>query len=162
MPAVDLVSDILSNGPSSRLYDGLVKNKALFGELDAYITGDYDPGLFVISGKLRDGVSLDEGRQAVEEELHRMATTAVPEKELQKVVNKYESTFCYSQYKTIDCAMALCYYEWLGHIDWINSEPLLYRKVTPDDIQRVSSALFQPHRQSALYYKARRGSAADL
>lgn len=162
MPAVDLVSDILSNGPSSRLYDGLVKSKALFGELDAYITGDYDPGLFVISGKLRNGVSIDEGRHAVEEELQRIATTPVPESELQKVVNKYESTFCYSQYKTIDCAMALCYYEWLGHIDWINNEPLLYRKVTPDDIQRVSSDLFQPHRQSALYYKARRGSAADL
>lgn len=156
MPAIDLVSDILSNGSSSRLYNELVKNRAFFGELDAYITGDYDPGLFVISGKLREGVSLDDARRGVEEELQRIATTMVPEIELEKVKNKYESTFCYSQYKTIDCAMAMCYYEWLGHIDWINIEPQLYRKVTAEDICRVSAEMFRPERQNVLYYKGRR------
>ena len=152
MPAIDLVSDILTNGPSSRLYNELVKKQALFGELDAYITGEADPGLFVVAGKLRDGVALDKARAAVEAELQRMATETVPEKELEKVVNKYESTFCYSQYKILDCAMALCYYEWLGHIEWVNTEPQLYRKVTPDDIRRVSADMFQPQHQSTLYY----------
>ena len=56
MPATDLISDILTNGSSSRLYNELVKHQALFSELDAYITGDRDPGLFVIAGKLRDGI----------------------------------------------------------------------------------------------------------
>lgn len=152
MPAVDLVSDILSNGPSSRLYNSLVKERALFGELDAFITGDVDPGLFVISGKLRGGVSLDEARKAVEEELERMTTTKVPEHELEKVKNKYESTFCFSQYRTIDCAMALCYYEWLGHLEWINDEPEIYRQVTAEDIRRVSEELFRLEHENWMYY----------
>lgn len=153
MPATDLISDILSNGPSSRLYSKLVKERHLFGELDAYITGDRDPGLFVIAGKPRDGVSLDAAREAVEAELQRIANEPVSDLELEKVKNKYESTFCYSQYKTIDCAMSLCHYEWLGHLEWVNDEPLLYRQVTPDDIRRVAADIFHPSRQSTLYYK---------
>lgn len=153
MPATDLISDILSNGPSSRLYSKLVKENPLFGELDAYITGDSDPGLFVIAGKPRDGVSLDNARKAVESELQRIATERVGDLELEKVKNKYESTFCYSQYKTIDCAMALCYYEWLGHLEWINDEPKLYRQVTPDDILRVAADIFRRTRQSVMYYQ---------
>lgn len=157
MPATDLISDILTNGSSSRLYNELVKHQALFSELDAYITGDRDPGLFVIAGKLRDGVNLDVARKAVELELERMASTTVPEYELEKVINKYESTFCYSQYKSIDCAMSLCYNEWLGKIEWVNDEPKIYRKVTSADIRRVAEQLFQPQRQSVIYYKKRNG-----
>ncbi len=153
MPATDLISDILSNGPSSRMYNMLVKERALFSELDAYITGDYDPGLFVIAGKIREDVSIDDARRGVEEELQRISSELVNEEELVKVINKYESTFCYSQYKTLDCAMGLCYYEWLGHPEWINDEPKLYRKVTPDDILRVASDIFRPTRQSVMYYK---------
>lgn len=152
MPTTDLISDILSNGTSSRLYRELVKKQALFDELDAYITGDYDPGLFFINGMLREGVSFGEAREALEAELRKIATTTVEERDLEKVKNKFESTFSYSQYKCIDCAMALCYYEWLGHIDWINNEPELYRKVTADDIRRVSAEMFQPHRQNMMYY----------
>ena len=155
MAATDLVSDILSNGPSSRLYNELVKKRGLFGELDAYITGDYDPGLFVIAGKLRDGVSLDEAREGVERELRHIAESEVNGRELEKVKNKYESTFCYSQYKTQDCAVAMSYYEWLGHIEWVNTEPQLYRQVTAEDVRRVASDLFQPSRQNTLYYKSK-------
>lgn len=153
MPPTDLISDILSNGPSSRLYNHLVKNNPLFVELDAYITGDYDPGLFVIVGKMREGVTLEEGREAVENELQQMVVEGFGEGELEKVKNKYESTFSYSQYRVLDCAMALCYYEWLGNLDWINSEPQLYRCVTTDDISRISSQLFRHQHQSVLYYR---------
>lgn len=50
--AVDLVSDILSNGQSSRIFQSLVKELNLFSTIDAYLTGEFEPGLFLISGKL--------------------------------------------------------------------------------------------------------------
>lgn len=150
--AADLISDILSSGNSSRFYNKLVKERALFTEVDAYITGESGPGLFVVSGKVRDGVESEEALHAVDEELRRLSDTAMTDKELTKVINRYESTFLYSQYKALDCAMSLCYYGRLGHVEWINEEPQLYRKVTPDDIQRVASTLFRHERQSVLFY----------
>ncbi len=150
----DLISDILSNGNSSRLYNKLVKQQRLFSELNAYITGDLDAGLFVVSGKLCDGVDMKDAESAVERELQALATEAVSKAELQKVVNKYESTFVFSQYKNADRALSLCYYEMIGHIDWVNGEPENYRTVTPADIQRVAQATFQTQRCNTLYYEA--------
>ena len=150
----DLISDILSNGNSSRLYNKLVKQERLFSEINAYITGELDAGLFVVSGKLCEGVSMEVAEAAVVRELQAIAHEPVAEAELQKVVNKYESTFVFSQYKNADRALSLCYYEMIGHIDWVNSEPENYRKVTPADIQRVAQETFQPQRCSTLYYEA--------
>lgn len=45
--ACDIISDILSNGQSSRLYVNLIKNQRLFSGIDAYVSGDRDPGLFI-------------------------------------------------------------------------------------------------------------------
>ena len=139
----DAVSDILSNGKSSRLYNALVKERSLF-------TGDIDRGLFVVSGKLVDGVGFDAAREAVETELRRMAEEPVPERELEKVLNKYENTFFINLYRSADRAAALCLNEWLGHIEWTNDEPLLYRRTTAGDIARVASGMFRSERQSVL------------
>ena len=151
----DLLSDVLSNGNSSRLYSGLVDQRELFTELDACISGDVGPGLFVVSGKLRDGITIHEAETAVTDELSKLVEHEVPESELQKVVNKYESTFEFSQYKAADRAAVLCYYEWLGHIEWVNSEPEEYRKVTPADLRRVAAEVFRPERCSILEYMKR-------
>lgn len=152
----DLVTDVLTNGQSSRMYNELVKHRGMFTEIDTCITGDTDPGLLLVDGKLRDGVGFDEARAAVEEQLRDIASGTVGEQELQKVVNKYETTFSFSQYKAMGCAMSLCYYERLGHVEWVNDEPDLYRKVTVDDVQRVASAMFQPQKQSTIYYKSKK------
>ena len=152
--AADLVSDILSNGRSSRLYNRLVKDKSLFTEIDAFITGDVDPGLFLVAGKLCNGVAFDAAIGAVEEELDSLSSDPLPHGELEKVQNRFESTFVYGYYKALDRAQLLCYYDWLGHIDWINNEPLLYRQVSEEDIHRVAAAMFHKDNQSTLLYNA--------
>lgn len=158
--ATDLISDVLSNGRSSRLYNELVKNCRLFTELDAYVTGESDPGLFVVSGKMSPNVSFAEAQQAIEKQLQRMAEERLTEQELEKVVNKFEATFGYSQLKAADCAMSLCYYQWLGHPEWVATEPELYRRVTPSDLQRVAQEIFTPQHQSVLFYEAASDSSA--
>lgn len=153
-PVYDLISDVLSNGRSSRLYLRLVKEQQLFTEINAYVTGDRHPGLFVISGKLTDGTTHEQAQKALWEVLRTLVQSPVEDRELEKVINKFESTFVYSQYKAIDRAMSLCYFDWIGHIDWVDNEPRLYRKVTPSDLQRVASDLFLPNRCSTLEYHA--------
>lgn len=152
--ATDLISDILSSGQSSRMYNELVKQRGLFTELNAYITGDSDRGLFVVDGKMRDGVDFETARRAVEEQLRHIAENPLSDRELEKVVNRYESTFAYSQYKALDCAMALCYYERLNHLEWVNEEPAHYRETTPEAIQRVAAGLFRPEHQNTLFYES--------
>ena len=148
----DLISDLLSNGNSSRLYTALVKERRLFTEVNAYITGDADPGLFVVSGKLHDGVEAGQAIDAVWEQLRRLSSDPVKESELEKVKNKYEATFLFSQYKAADRALSLCYYQWLGHPEWANSEPDNYRAVSADDILRVAASTFIPEKSSILEY----------
>lgn len=148
--AYDIISDILSNGKSSRLYEHLVRQRQLFSEINAYVTGDCGEGLFVVSGKLNKGVDIDLAEQAIDEELERIATERVSDSDLDKVASKFETTFVYSQYKASDRALALCLYEWLGHTDWVNHEPDLYRQVTAADIQRVASQCFGKERSNTL------------
>ena len=66
-----------------------VQKEKLFTELDAYLSGDFEPGLFVVSGKPSDGVSLETARKAIEAELERMKQDRVPEYELEKGWEKF-------------------------------------------------------------------------
>lgn len=150
----DIISDVLSNGQSSRMYNRLVKQQGLFSDINAYITGDRDKGLFAVDGRLQPGVSFEAAEAAVWNELAQMAEHELTPYELEKVVNKYESTFAFTQYKASDRAACLCFYDWLGHIDWVNTEPQLYRPVSPADVRRVASQCFQPHRANVVYYKS--------
>lgn len=146
----DVISDLLSNGKSSRLYRSLVLEKKLFSEVNAYVTGDRGEGLFVAKGNLNEGVKPETAEAALKEELQRMRDELVTEDELEKVVSKYESTFVYSQYKASDRAAALCCFEWMGHLDWVNSEPDQYRKVTPAMVRTVAERLFAPQRENVM------------
>ena len=148
----DLVSDILSNGNSSRLYNELVKKEKLFTEINAFITGDADEGLFLFVGKLAEGVDMTTAENALLEQIERIKTEPIQEQELEKVKNKLEITFMYSQYRVLDRAMNLAYFDWLGDINRINNEPQCYAAVTVDDIQRVASETFMPSKCSTLYY----------
>lgn len=152
----DLISDLLGNGTSSRLHQRLVRERGLFVEADACISGDAGPGLMVMSGKVAEGVGLEEAVSALREEAQRLAVEGVSDYELQKVQNKYENTFVYSQYKASDRAQALCYYTWMGDTELVNREPEEYRRITADDIQKTARELFVPQKENILYYEAER------
>ena len=149
----DLISDLLSNGNSSRLYLDLVKDRHLFTEVNAFVLGDVGPGLLVINGKLVEGTSIEDGETAIWDSLRSLTEREVDRHELDKVLNKFESNFVYSQYKAIDRAMSLCYYEWLGQIDWVGNEPDRYRNTTPADVLRVARQTFLPNNCYTLEYR---------
>src|SRR5690606_24663371 len=86
--AMDLISDLLSQGTSSRLYRRLVKENALFSEINAYQTGNLDPNLFVVEGKPLPHVDIDVAEKAIWTELEQLATEPVGVYELDKVKNK--------------------------------------------------------------------------
>lgn len=152
----DLISDVLSNGNSSRMYQNLVQKEKLFTELDAYLSGDYEPGLFIVSGKPSDGVSLEIARQAIENELNRMKQELVPEYELEKVKNKMEANIVYGEMNYLTKAMNLATNEILQDANLINTQVDGYRAVTPASIREVSKQLFRNENCSVLNYIAKK------
>ncbi len=153
---IDLVSDVLSNGQSSRIFQSLVKEKNLFSSIDAYITGEFEPGLFLISGKLVEGVAMETAEAAIWEELNKMATTKVDEYELQKVKNKVESSLVFSEISYLNKAMNLATHELLGDADDINKEVEKYQKVSVADILNSSAKIFRKENCSTLYYYSKK------
>ena len=148
----DIISDILSNGQSSRLYINLIKNGKLFSEIDAYITGDMDPGLFVFSGKLSEGVAIEEAEAAIQNEINHFIEDPISERELQKVINKTDARISYSEINYQGKSANLAFFEYLGNIDLINSESARYAQVSLDSIKRTARELFAPENCSTLWY----------
>ncbi len=148
----DLISDILSNGNSSRLYSRLVKQQKLFSDLHAYITGDIDEGLFIFTGKLVKGVPMEQAEQALNHEIETIRETAVDPEELTKVKNKIESNLEFSEISVLNKAMNLSYSELLGDANLINLEKEQYGRVTGEMITEVARDMFRPENCSTLYY----------
>ena len=151
----DTLSDILSNGNSSRLFRNLVTDKKIFAEVDASITGDLDSGLFLLSGKLLPGVTMKDGEEALLEELDRLVTEKVGEEELLKVVHKFESNDMFSNINYLNKATNLAYYELFDKAESINTEVDKYYNLTPGRLQEAARKAFVATNCSVVYYKAR-------
>lgn len=152
--ATDLLSDILSAGQSGRLYQRLVKELQLFSDLSAYITGDIDPGLFVITGKLMKGKGFEEAEKAIEEEIEKLRNELVTERELQKVKNRMEAMLEFNEMRVLDKAMNLAYYELLGDAGTINTLLDSYRQVSAQEMQSAARTVFTTVNCSTLYIEA--------
>lgn len=153
--AVDLLSDILSNGQSSRLYQELYKKQQLFSDINAYISGDIDEGLFIVEGKLIKGVSMEKAENAIEKELNKICDGLINDKELQKVKNKIESNLIFAEMSILNKAMTLSYFELLGDAAQINEETNKYLRVTKEQIIEQAKNIFKISNCSTLHYLAK-------
>ena len=152
--AVELMSDILSRGHSSRLYRNLIKEKQLFSEVHAYITGSLDKGMFVLEGKPLEGVSTEQAEAALWEEVEKLKNEEVPADELTKVKNKTESTMVFSEMSLLDKAMNLAFYELMGDADDFNKESGRFLAVTAAQIKEQANLIFRKDNSSTLIYLA--------
>ncbi|EDM36585.1 zinc protease [Pedobacter sp. BAL39] len=150
--AYDLLSDVLSQGQSSRLYNSLLKEQQLFSDIHAYLTSSLDEGLFIVEGKLVEGVAMETAEAAVWAELRKISEEPVTEDELTKVKNKSESIIVFGEMSLLDKAMNLAYYELLGDAHALNSEIDKYLAVTATSILNVAQQTFLKEKSSTLYY----------
>jgi zinc protease len=152
--AVELLSDILSRGHSSRLYRSLVQDKQIFSEVHAYITSSLDKGMFVLEGKPLENISIEQAEAALWEELEKVKSTEIPADELTKVQNKTESTMVFSEMSLLDKAMNLASFELLGDADLLNQETRKYLAVTAAQIREAANKIFRKDNSSTLIYLA--------
>lgn len=148
----DLITDLLSGGGSSRLYQSLVKEKQLFSNINCFHFGSVDAGLIAIEGKLIKGIKMQDAEKAIEEELEKMKSEMVSDAELEKVKNKTESLMAFEDVPLMSRASSLATYELLGDADLMNKELEHYQAVTAQDIQQECKNIFTKENCSTLYY----------
>ena len=151
----DLVSDLLSGGDSSRLYRRLVKEQRLLSSVNAYITGDLDPGLFVFTGQLLPGIAPEQVEEAFRGEIRSLEQGEATPYEIEKVKNKFEANTLFGEINVMNKAMNLGFYEMLGDLGLINREVALYRAVDNEAIRDFCRRTFREENASTLIYKAR-------
>ena len=155
-PVVDLMSDVLSNGNSSRLYQSLIKEQQLFSEINAFLTGDEDEGLFIVTGKLIKGVNMEAAEASILEQLNLLKTDLVTENELQKVKNKVESLSAFDEMRIQERALNLAYAEHLGDVNMVNDDIQKYRAVSAEQIRTLANNVLSNINCSTLYYHSKK------
>ena len=152
--AVDLLSDILSRGHSSRMYQKLVKEKEIFTSISSFVMGSIDPGLLVVNGRVKDGVPLKAAEAEVDAILQEVVTGGVEEDELEKVKNQAYSTLEFGEVEVMNRAMNLAFAKLSGDAGLVNREGEKIRNVTTADIRRVATEVLRDENSSVMYYNA--------
>jgi zinc protease len=150
--SADLITEILSGGGSSRLYQSLVKEKQLFNNIECSHFGSNDAGLLTIEGKVAKGKTIEEADKAVEAELEKMKSELVDEKELQKVKNKTESMIAFEDMSILNRTNSLALYELLGDANLMNTELKKYHAVSVEEIRTQSQVIFDEKNSNTIYY----------
>lgn len=151
--AVDLITEVMGNGQSSRLYQSLVKEQQIFSSISCYHTGSHDPGLLVIEGKLIEGKTFEEAKAAIDAEIDELLQNGVTEEELQKTKNRIESMISFEDMGLLSRANNLAFYELLGDANMINEEWDKYNSVTREYLLEVAKEVFRKENNNTLYYK---------
>ena len=153
--AVDLLSDIFSNGPSSRLIHRLTRENKYFNQIDCYVTGDFDPGLIVFEGRPTEKISLQDAEEIISKEINDLKKQLIESAELQKWKNKAESTLVLSEMGIQSKSMNLGFFEALGNADLMNAESDIYQSLTAEEIQQAAQVWLKDDQKSVLTYKGK-------
>jgi zinc protease len=154
--AIDLLTDLLGRGPSSRLYQKLVKEKEIFTSISSFAMGSVDPGLLVVSGRVKDGVTLKTAEEEVENVIQALRRDGALDEELGKVKNQAESILEFGEVEVINRAMNLAFAKLSGDANLVNAEAKKIEQVTTADIKRVSNQILREENASVLYYQAQK------
>jgi predicted Zn-dependent peptidase len=141
----DAISSLLSEGRSSRLYRGLVRDRKVATQVAGFpgLPGQKYPGLFIFFAMTAPGRTNQEVEKAIEEELERLIKEPVSKEELDGVKRRARASLLRQLDDNLGLAIQLSSMQALTG-DWRN----LFRQldkinaVTPEDIQRVAKATF--------------------
>ena len=152
---IDLITDILGGGESSRLHQKMVKELQMFVAIQCYHLGSIDPGIVCIEGKLSKGVKMEDAEREIEKILTFLKEEPILNIELEKVKNKTESIMAFEDMSLLNRANSLAFYELLGDAAMMNTELDKYEAVTVADIKSQAQNIFKEENSSTLYYYAR-------
>ena len=152
----DLLTDLLAGGESARIYQHLVRQRQLFSAANAYITGESERGMLILTGQLTEGTTIEEAEEALYGELEMLVREPVGDYELRKVQNKFEANITFGELNVMNKAMNLGYYRMLGDMSLLNGEIDIYRSITAEEIADYITKNLSRNQSATLIYRRKR------
>ena len=150
---LDMISSVLSLGKSSRLYKRLVDKDKLALEAGAFNLGEEDYSAYVIYALPMTGKKIPEIQAVIDEEIAKIRTELISEKEYQKLLNQFENAYVSTNSTSEGVASNLAeYYLLYGDVNLINTEIDIYRSITREEIRDVANKYLQPNQRLVLDY----------
>jgi predicted Zn-dependent peptidase len=159
---LDMISTILSEGKSSRLYKKIVDEKKMALQVGAFNFSQEDYGLYILYGLPMGGFTPESLITEIDEEIVRLQTELISEKEFQKLQNIFESQYVDSNASVEGIAGNLAtYYLLYGDVNLINSEIDIYRSITREEIRDIAKKYLNPNQRLLLDYAPKSDKAQN-
>ncbi|WP_196891006.1 M16 family metallopeptidase [Aureivirga marina] len=150
---LDMISTILSDGKSSRLYKKIVDEQKKALQIGAFSFSQEDYGAYIIYGLPLGDVTLDDLKKEIDKEIVDLQTNLISEREFAKLKNKIENRFVNSNSSIEGIANSLArYYMLYGNINLINNEVDIYNSITREEIREVAKKYLNPNQRLTLEY----------
>lgn len=151
--ALDMISTLLSDGKSSRLYKKLVDEKKMALQVGSFNNGQEDYGTYITYALPLGNVALNDLVKEIDEEIKKVQTELIPEREFQKLQNIFENRFVNSNSSVAGIANSLArYYMLYGNTDLINDEIKIYKSITREELMEVAKKYLNPNQRLKLEY----------
>ncbi|HLV65357.1 MAG TPA: pitrilysin family protein [Polyangiaceae bacterium] len=155
-PALELVALLLTDGESSRLYQRLVRDRALLRQVAAWTDDRRGPDQLTIFAALTEKARLPEVERSLEAEIARLRTTPPSAAELNRVKSRIKHAFVFGLQANRQRALQLGQYElFYGDARLLTRELAAYLAVTPEDVQRVAAEYLVPERRAIVEVRPR-------
>jgi predicted Zn-dependent peptidase len=150
---LDLISSYLSDGKSSKLYKKIVDDKKMALQTGAFNISQEDYGMYILYGLPMGKVSLTDLLKEMDEEILKIQTDLISEKDFQKLQNTFDNQFVNANANVEGIAENLAKYHMLyGDINLINNEIDLYHSITREEIREVAKKYLNPNQRLILDY----------
>lgn len=150
---LDMISSYLSTGRSSVLYKKLVDDKKMALQTGAINFSQEDYGTYILFGLPQGKNTLNDLLKEIDEEIVKLQTELISEKDYQKLQNQFENRFVNSNATVQGIAGSLArYYVMFGDTNLINTEIDIFRGITREDIRDVAKKYLNPNQRLVLEY----------
>lgn len=150
---LDLISNILTTGKSSRLYKKMVDEKKIALQVLAFSDSQEDYGTYIMGALPMEGVSMENLGKEMDVEIEKLQNELISQREFEKLQNHIESRFVNSNSSMEGIALSLAdYYTFYKDTNLINKQVDIYRSITREDIQRVAKKYLNKNQRLELDY----------
>ncbi|WP_127845807.1 M16 family metallopeptidase [Psychroflexus aestuariivivens] len=150
---LDMISTLLTDGKSSRMYKRMVDDEQIALQVLAFARSMEDYGTYVIGALPLGDTSLEKLTQVMDEEIEKLQSELISEREYQKLQNKFENRFVNSNSSIQGIAGSLATYNMLyDNTDLINEEIEIYESITREEIQEVAKKYLKENKRLELDY----------
>ena len=150
---LDMISTVLSEGKSSRLYKKIVDDKKMALQIGAFNYSQEDYGMYILYGMPQGTFTSEDIVKEIDQEVVKLQTELLTDKEMQKLKNIYENNYVNGNSNVEGIAENLAsYYLLHGDINLINTEIEMYRSITAQEIREVAKKYLNPNQRLLLDY----------